>query len=489
MTETSRYSNLLNSSSSLFDRNTVSSQSSSALLNHRVLDSTITPAISSNTSVSADKTTDVVYGALSYWDAVNPLRRNAYMDDYYFTSKQAGQIRFDLASNSFDTYLQIIDFQTGQLIAWDDDSGPGTDSEIVLNFEAGTILIVRVTSYATYATGRYSITAEINDRPNPPSSRLPFSPVAGYGVVDAGAAVASSIGQSPFPEVSNLGGVAWGEDLVNAPEAWARGYTGQNVVVAVIDTGVDYTHPDLENNIWYNSSEIFGNGIDDDRNGYIDDVMGWDFVNGDNSPMDEDNHGTHVAGTIAAANNGFGVTGVAYNARIMPIRVLDQNGQGASDVVALGIRYAANNRANVINLSLGGSYSQAIIDAIQYATQLGSIVIMSAGNDAASQPGYPAAIATQVGIAVGAIDQNLNLGDFSNLAGTDPSMAYVVAPGVNVYSTVPGGRYAAFNGTSMAAPHVSGVAALMLSANPNLTPAQVRQIIIDTADRGNGQLT
>ncbi|MGI0495306.1 S8 family peptidase [Alkalinema pantanalense CENA528] len=408
------------------------------------------------------------------------------MDDYSFVGQQAGQVQFNLDSYNFDTYLQVINGQTGQLIAWDDDSGPGTNSEIVLNFEAGQSFIIRVTSYGAYATGSYSIAADVTYRPSPPPGSLPFSSVYGYGLVDAGAAVARSIGQSPFPEVPNLGGVAWGEDLVNAPESWTRGYTGQNTVVAVIDTGVDFTHPDLDDNIWYNSDEVFGNGIDDDRNGYIDDIIGWDFVNGDYNPMDEDGHGTHVAGTIAAENNGFGVIGVAYNTRIMPIRVLGDNG-GTGEWISRGIRYAADNGADVINLSLGGAYSQIIIDAIQYATQLGSIVIMAAGNESASQPGYPAAIATQVGIAVGAIDWNLNMGDFSNLAGTDPSMAYVVAPGVNVYSTVPGGQYEAFNGTSMASPHVAGVAALMLSANPNLTPAQVRQIIIETAFRGNGQ--
>jgi subtilisin family serine protease len=256
----------------------------------------------------------------------------------------------------------------------------------------------------------------------------------------------------------------------------------------VVDTGVDYTHPDLDSNIWRNNGEVFGNGVDDDRNGYIDDVIGWDFVNSDNNPMDEDTHGTHVAGTIAAENNGFGVTGVAYNGKIMPVRVLGENG-GTNEWVARGIRYAADNRANVINLSLGGSYSQIVIDAVRYATQKGAIVVMAAGNESEAQPGYPASIAAEVGITVGAIDPNLYMGTFSNWAGADPDMAYVVAPGVGVYSTVPGGRYDSYDGTSMAAPHVAGVAALMLSANRNLTPTQVRQIMVETAFRGNSQQT
>jgi subtilisin family serine protease len=327
-----------------------------------------------------------------------------------------------------------------------------------------------------------------NPNPTPPPTDIPFSSVYGYGLIDAGAAVARALGQNAFSEVRDLGGVNWGSDLINAPEAWNRGYTGQNIIVAVVDTGVDYTHPDLDSNIWRNNGEVFGNGVDDDRNGYIDDVIGWDFVNSDNNPMDEDTHGTHVAGTIAAENNGFGVTGVAYNGKIMPVRVLGENG-GTNEWVARGIRYAADNRANVINLSLGGSYSQIVIDAVRYATQKGAIVVMAAGNESEAQPGYPASIAAEVGITVGAIDPNLYMGTFSNWAGADPDMAYVVAPGVGVYSTVPGGRYDSYDGTSMAAPHVAGVAALMLSANRNLTPTQVRQIMVETAFRGNSQQT
>jgi subtilisin len=180
------------------------------------------------------------------------------------------------------------------------------------------------------------------------------------------------------------------------------------------------------------------------------------------------------------------VTGVAYNAKIMPIRVLGEDG-GSGDWISRGIRYAADNGANVINLSLGGGYDQLIIDAVRYASQKGAIVVMAAGNAGKSEPGYPASIATEVGITVGALDRNGNMADFSNRAGSNPAMRYVVAPGEDVFSTVPGGRYESMNGTSMAAPHVAGVVALALSANPNLTPAQVRQMMIETAFRGNGQ--
>ncbi len=165
----------------------------------------------------------------------------------------------------------------------------------------------------------------------------------------------------------------------------------------------------------------------------------------------------------------------------MPIQVLGENGEGSNDNIASGIVYAANNGANVINLSLGGDYSSSVAQAIQYATQQGAVVVMAAGNEGASQPAYPAALATDWGIAVGAIDYDRYMWNSSNLPGNDNNLNYVVAPGVDIYSTVPGNNYEFKNGTSMATPYVSSVAALMLSANPDLTADQVSQIIAGTA--------
>jgi subtilase family serine protease len=311
-----------------------------------------------------------------------------------------------------------------------------------------------------------------------------FNSTTGYGLINAAAAVAKALGQNTFADVPNLGGEDWGADLVKAPEVWAKGYTGQGVIVAVIDTGVDYNHPDLNANIWKNTKEIAGNGKDDDGNGYIDDVNGWNFVGNNNNPLDlVDGHGTHVAGTIAAVKNNFGVTGIAYNAKIMPVKVLNDSGQGGSSAIANGIRYAADNGANVINLSLGSSSpSSDEQSAIQYATSKGAIVVMAAGNDGGSAPIYPARYADQWGLAVGAVSYNGVLADFSNRAGTTP-LAYVTAPGVNIYSTVPGNDYDFKDGTSMAAPNVAGVIALMLSAKKGLTNAQVRQIVTTTAGK------
>ena len=155
----------------------------------------------------------------------------------------------------------------------------------------------------------------------------------------------------------------WGLNSINAPEAWAAGFTGQGITVAVIDTGVQTNHPDLSHSIWVNTGEVPGDGIDNDRNGYVDDVNGWDFVSRDNSPQDGNGHGTHVAGIIAAARNEVGGTGVAYASSIMPIRVLNNNGSGNTTDVARGIRYAVDNGADIVNLSLGGGNSQAVFSA------------------------------------------------------------------------------------------------------------------------------
>ncbi len=314
------------------------------------------------------------------------------------------------------------------------------------------------------------------------ATSTPYNSLFGYGLVNASAAVARAIGQNPFADVPNSGNDNWGLDMVKAPEVWNRGFTGQGIVVAVIDSGVDYNHADLDNNIWVNSDEIAGNGIDDDGNGFVDDIRGWDFVNRDNNPMDIDGHGTHVAGVIAAEKNDFGVTGVAFNAKIMPVRVLDSSGGGTHADIAAGIRYAVDNGADVLNLSLGGAFNAPEVEqAIQYAFEKGAVIVTAAGNDGTLQPDYPGRYATDFGITVGAVDRNDAMPYFSNHAGNN-RLDYVVAPGVDIRSTYPGNRYETFNGTSMAAPYVAGVAALVLSANPNLSPAEVENLLTITAD-------
>ncbi|MDZ8110087.1 MAG: S8 family serine peptidase [Nostoc sp. DedQUE12a] len=315
------------------------------------------------------------------------------------------------------------------------------------------------------------------------SNNLPnYSSINGYGLVNASAAVAQAIGQPTFSGIPDLAGNNWGADLIKAPEVWTKGYTGQGVVVAVLDSGVDHNHLDLASNIWTNNGEIADNGIDDDANGYIDDFYGWNFIYNNNNTLDVYGHGTHVAGTIAAVNNDFGVTGIAYNAKIMPVKVLGDDNKGTYSAISQGIYYAVNNGARVINMSLAGTVPDSGLEAaIEYAASKGVIVVMAAANSGGSTPLYPAYYATKWGLAVGAVDSNKNLADFSNRAGIDSNMAYVTAPGVNVYSTLPNQTYGFYNGTSMAAPHVAGVAALILSANASLTGGQVREIITQTA--------
>ncbi|MEG4804946.1 S8 family serine peptidase [Microcoleus sp. ARI1-B5] len=404
-------------------------------------------------------------------------------DDYY---------RFTINSNS-DLSLRIdaLTGNAGLELIQDKNRNGRTDydeylgSDYALAGTSGEINFFGLTP-GTYYVGVYRYVGSTNY--NLTLSATPatgFSSNYGYGLVDANAAVSRTL-NSPtlFPEVPNLGGNDWGRDMINAPEVWNRGITGKDIVVAVVDSGVDYTHPDLDDNIWQNAGEIPDNGIDDDRNGYVDDVRGWDFVSNDNNPMDEDiyGHGTHVAGAIAAEQNDFGITGVAYNAKIMPVRVLSTVGSGNFNNSGAGIRYAADNGANVINFSAGSEFPNRVTnEAIQYATDKGVVVVMAAGNDDFSKPAYPAINADRFGIAVGGIDINGRRYEYSNRAGSK-LLDYVVAPGVDIYSTTPYNTYETYSGTSMATPHVAGVAALILNANPTLTPAQVEYILTTTAN-------
>lgn len=378
----------------------------------------------------------------------------------------------------------VVDF--GETIDYSLESRTVPDVINVSNLAPGTYY-VQVSSFLGNSTN-YNLNLSATSIPelNIPTPSGPFNSNYGYGLVNANAAVSSTLNRSNlFPALPDLGGTNWALDVINAPEVWNQNITGNGIVVAVVDSGVDYTHPDLDDNIWRNAGEIAGNGIDDDRNGYIDDIRGWDFVASDNNPMDLDfdGHGTHIAGAIAAERNNFGITGVAPNAKIMPVRVLSAFGSGNQNNVAAGIRYAADNGANVINLSLNEFVpSNVINNAIQYANNKGSVVVMAAGNSRVDQPAYPARNADSLGIAVGSIDVRGRMADTSNRAGSRP-LDYLVAPGVDIYSTTPYSTYDTLTGTSMATPQVAGVAALVLNANPTLTPAQVEYILTTTANR------
>lgn len=243
-----------------------------------------------------------------------------------------------------------------------------------------------------------------------------------------------------------------------------------SVVVAVIDTGVDYTHEDLKDNIWVNTKEIPGNGIDDDGNGYIDDVYGVDLETGRDSGMDDNGHGTHVAGIIAASNNHIGVVGLAYNVKLMPIKAGMASGFFNQSQIAKGILYAYNNGADVINMSFGGSASTiAVQDALETAYTR-CVLVAAAGNDGAPNsllPTYPAALSYVMGVM--SVDMWGVESGFTNYdVAAYSSVEYeVYAPGSQILSTIPGNRYATWSGTSMAAPYVSAMAALLRSAYPD----------------------
>ena len=246
-----------------------------------------------------------------------------------------------------------------------------------------------------------------------------------------------------------------------------------SVVVAVIDTGVDYTHEDLKDNIWVNTKEIPGNGIDDDGNGYIDDVYGVDLETGRDSGMDDNGHGTHVAGIIAASNNHIGVVGLAYNVKLMPIKAGMASGFFNQSQIAKGILYAYNNGADVINMSFGGSASTiAVQDALETAYTR-CVLVAAAGNDGApnegllARPTYPAALSYVMGVM--SVDIRGVESGFTNydVAAYNSVEYEVYAPGSQILSTIPGNRYATWSGTSMAAPYVSAMAALLRSAYPD----------------------
>ncbi len=287
-------------------------------------------------------------------------------------------------------------------------------------------------------------------------------------------------------------GEQWNLSLINMPEAWRIEQGNPEVTVAVVDGGVDTRHPEFHSQLWQNGGEIPGNGIDDDANGYIDDINGWDFSDAptlpgsgdwtvrDNEPEDEIGHGTHVSGIIAAAaNNGIGIAGIAWQCRLMPLRASFKYSVGGylqNDDVAAAIVYAADNGARVINMSWGDTVNAFIIeDAIAYADAQGCILIAAAGNAASVGSWYPAGLETVISVA--ALGAEKQLSGISNFGATID----IAAPGEEILSTDLNGGYHHFSGTSMAAPHVSGVAALIVSANPNYSNTEVQDVLIATA--------
>lgn len=288
-----------------------------------------------------------------------------------------------------------------------------------------------------------------------------------------------NVGQSIGSSWSKSTGIP-GADI-NVSPLWAKGITGSSdIIVAVIDTGIDLTHPDLVGNIFINKNEIPGNKIDDDKNGFVDDVNGWNFVDNNNNPADDHDHGTHCAGVIGASgNNTLGVAGVNWKVRILPLKFLAAKGGGTLEGAIDAINYATMMGAHVMSNSWGGGdRSDLLFNAIKKAQDKGILFVAAAGNDRADndkKPHYPSNYELDNIVAVAAMDNKDNLASFSCYGKTS---VHVAAPGVDVYSTVRGGKYSMMSGTSMACPHVAGVAALTLSQNPGLTYKELKQRLI-----------
>lgn len=276
-------------------------------------------------------------------------------------------------------------------------------------------------------------------------------------------------------------GVA-GEDI-NVLPAWGVTKGSKNIKIAVIDTGVDYTHPDLKEQMDINIAELNGKpGLDDDGNGYIDDIYGFDFAYKDGDPQDGDGHGTHCAGVIGAAHNEIGVAGVMADVKIVAIKFLNDKGSGEIIDAVSAIDYAIKRKVQIMSNSWGGGkYLQSLSDAIASARDAGITFVAAAGNESNDNdrmPSYPANYQIANVISVGSYSSNGRKSSFSNYGQTT---VHVTAPGAKIISTYKDGDYKILSGTSMATPHISGIIGLLLSQEPNITPAQIKERLINTS--------
>lgn len=273
----------------------------------------------------------------------------------------------------------------------------------------------------------------------------------------------------------------WGLFATETPKAWKVTKGGEDVLVAVIDTGVDLTHPKLKDNIWINPKEIPNNNVDDDQNGFVDDVHGWNFADNNADVTDVHGHGTHVSGIIGARFDGY-VGGVAPNVKIMPLKYYSAKASGEDNLIATikAIRYAVKMGVHIINYSAGGAeFSKPEYEAIKEAEKKGILFIAAAGNegaDATLQKFYPASYPLKNIIAVASLNVEGELLRSSNFG---LNVVAVAAPGGKIESTLPKGRFGFLSGTSQAAPFVTGTAALILSIANSLTPEQVKDIVVN----------
>lgn len=303
------------------------------------------------------------------------------------------------------------------------------------------------------------------------------------GAIAVAAPVAASA--TPDPMLPDQWALGTDPGSIGAPEAWTQS-TGAGVIVAVLDTGVQLDHPDLAANIWTNPGEIPGNGIDDDHDGIVDDVHGANMFDMSGNVNDDNGHGTHDAGIIAALHdNGIGGSGIAPNAKIMPVKVLDSTMSGTTDTLANGIYYAVNHGAKILNVSVNTDEpTDTVAAAVRYAGAHGAIIVASSGNDGRNidqQPSYPASLSTTdpTVLSVAADTDDGLLWDLSNIGQQAVDLA---APGEHITSTAPGSGYQSRTGTSAAAPFVAGALALLSAARPDLPMSALRSVITGTTD-------
>lgn len=295
-----------------------------------------------------------------------------------------------------------------------------------------------------------------------------------------------------FPNTETPDAKLWGINTIGAPQAWNVTQGANDVVVAIVDTGIDFNHPALKDNMWVNVEEARGQtGIDDDGNGYVDDIHGVDFISGNATPLDDEGHGSHVAGTVAGFLPANHFYGVAPRARLMAIKTHNTRGEGSKSSVVKGILYAADMGARVLNCSWGGApeageYDQLLFDAIEYANKKGALLVASAGNSSANNDqieNYPANYDLAGVLSVAASDKLDRKAYFSNFGAKSVDLA---APGQGIFSVASGGKgYVHLSGTSMAAPHVSGAAALLASTplGRNLSAADLRESLMANVEK------
>jgi subtilisin family serine protease len=375
-------------------------------------------------------------------------------------------------SDSYADDQIVVQFDTG------DDSGFVVANELPLpGLKLGESL---------GADGLYEVYLDANTSPEQAVSAFEASPNVTYAHPDFDVQL-SALPNDPsfsslwgFHNTGQSGGAADAD--IDAVEAWDIRTDASSIVVAVIDTGIDYTHPDLVDNMWVNPGEIAGDGVDNDGNGYIDDIYGYDFINNDADPMDDHNHGTHVAGTIGAqGDNGIGVAGVAWDVQLMALKFLGASGGGSSSGAIAAINYAAANGADIANNSWGGGgFSSSLQNAINNFVDGGGIFTAAAGNHGGNnddRPFYPANYNNVISVAA-----STRTDAKAGFSGFGVNTVDIAAPGAAILSTIPGNGYASFNGTSMATPVVSGAFAVLAAEYPEDTNQELIDRMMAAAD-------